>query len=218
VNRWLAALVGCTLALSSAAAQTPPAATPAIPRIFRLEVDGASAHQPSWIVLVRSDGTGLYWPSLTGKEAQQEIHLSPATWKVIEAGAPDVQFGHCGTKQKNIAKTGDKKAEYHPGTTPDTSQSCDFDYSGDPRLESAVTAITAMVETMRLGEALAHLHRFDRLGLDAEMASLTEELKGGQAIEVENIAPTLQSIADDDRVIDRVRRQAARLLAPEPPG
>lgn len=44
------------------------------------------------------------------------------------------------------------------------------------------------------------------------MASLEEEIKAGRAIEVGNIAPTLRSIAEDPRVIDRVRRKAARML------
>jgi hypothetical protein len=51
------------------------------------------------------------------------------------------------------------------------------------------------------------------------MDSLISENKDGRAIELQNIAPVLQSIVDDDRVMERVRRKAARLLqdaAPAP--
>jgi hypothetical protein len=78
-------------------------------------------------------------------------------------------------------------------------------------------AFQAIAETMQIGATLQHLHRFDRLGLDAEMDTLAAEAKEGNAIEMQNIAPTLQSIVDDERVIERVRRKAARLLQPAEP-
>jgi hypothetical protein len=83
----------------------------------------------------------------------------------------------------------------------------------------ATAAFEAIAETMQYGARLQHEHRFDRLSLDAEIDSLVAEAKEGRAIELQNIAPVLQSIVDDDRVIDRVRRKTARLLqdaAPSP--
>jgi uncharacterized protein (UPF0147 family) len=44
------------------------------------------------------------------------------------------------------------------------------------------------------------------------MDALVSENAAGRAIEIQNIARTLQSIIDDDRVMERVRRKAARLL------
>ena len=80
----------------------------------------------------------------------------------------------------------------------------------------------AIAETMQRGERLQHDLRYDRLGLDAEMESLVAAKESGSAIEIGNIAPVLQALVEDDHVIDRVRRRAARLLqdagAPVPAG
>jgi hypothetical protein len=76
----------------------------------------------------------------------------------------------------------------------------------------SVGAFLALHETLAFGERLQHEHRFDRLSLDAEMTSLEAEVKEGHALEVGNIAATLRSIAEDDKVIDRVRRKAARMV------
>ena len=78
-------------------------------------------------------------------------------------------------------------------------------------MEVATTFI-ALAETLQAGERLANKHRFDRLGLDMEMDTLEGEVKGGRALEVGNIRPVLNAIIEDDRVIERVRRTAARLL------
>jgi hypothetical protein len=65
---------------------------------------------------------------------------------------------------------------------------------------------------MQYGDRLQREHRYDRLGLDAEIDSLTSEAQADRAIELQNIAPVLQSILEDDRVMERVRRKAGRLL------
>ena len=44
---------------------------------------------------------------------------------------------------------------------------------------------------------MEHLHRYDRLGLDAELESFTREVADGHAIELQTIAPALRSIAQD---------------------
>ena len=43
-------------------------------------------------------------------------------------------------------------------------------------------------------------------------ALLTEQVKAGRAPGLSNIAPVLQSIANDPEVLERVRGQASRLL------
>jgi hypothetical protein len=193
-------------------AQAPDASPRPVPQIFRLELDASDLKQPSWIILLRSDGTGLYWPTLTAKYDQVHLRVSDATWKRVHAGAAAVQADRCETKVKNIAKTGVKDVEYHAGTTPDTYSSCSFNYSDDAGLNDAVTALEEIVETMQAGERLKHKHRFDHLGLDAELDSLLARAKDGQAIELQNIAPVLQSIADDDEMMSPSRRKAKSLL------
>jgi hypothetical protein len=126
------------------------------------------------------------------------------------------QQGTCGTRLKNIASTGKKTVTFYDG---DKSVACVFDHSDDPGINGVADGFQAIAETLQYGERLENTHRFDRLGLDALMDSLVEENRQGRAIEMQVIATTLQSILDDDHVIERARRKAARLLqdaAPPP--
>jgi hypothetical protein len=191
-------------------AQTPDASPR--PQTFRLELDASDPKQPSWIILLRSDGTGLYWPTLTAKYGEVRLQISDATWKRVHAGAAAVQAAHCETKVKNIAKTGVKDVEYHGGTTPDTYSSCSFNYSDDAGLNDAVAALEGIVATMQAGDRLTQKHRFDHLGLDAELDSLLAKAKDRNAIELQNIAPILKSIAEDDEIMSPSRRKAKSLL------
>ncbi len=77
---------------------------------------------------------------------------------------------------------------------------------------SLTETFQAIAETLDLGRKLDFEHRFDRLGLDATMAKLAEDVDSGSAKEVVTIAATLRSIARDSEVLDRVRLRAARLL------
>jgi len=161
---------------------------------------------PSWTIEVRRDLTGTY--NVTGS-AQQNIVVSEATMQVLGKGDRDIAQDKCETKKKHIAETGKKTITYVFGTALST---CTFNYSDDTDLMAAAAAFQGIAETMRAGEVLARSHRFDRLALDAIIDSFTDEVNGGRAIEVQNIRPVLESIRDDERVMERVRRKAAHLL------
>jgi hypothetical protein len=176
------------------------------------------AHQPSYIVSINANGTGKYieYPvDVPNGPAALPVFLTVSAATLQRLMAPhdvvvrDAANGDCGTRHKNIASTGKKKLTFYDG---DQTVSCAFDYSDDASLEDCSAAFQAMAETLQFSDRLDHAHRFDRLGLDAEMDALVSENAAGRAIELQNIARTLQSIVDDDRVIERVRRKAARLL------
>ena len=79
-------------------------------------------------------------------------------------------------------------------------------------MNAAANTFIGLAETLHMGEKLQHDHRFDRLALDSDMDVLESAVNEGRALEVGNIAPVLLSVVADDRVIDRARRKAARLL------
>jgi hypothetical protein len=62
------------------------------------------------------------------------------------------------------------------------------------------------------GRRLEFLHRYDRLGLDAEMTAMEDSVKAGRALELNTIEPVLASIVKDMAVMERVRQRAAKLL------
>jgi hypothetical protein len=187
--------------------------------IFHLDEPGVEPGEYS--IQLQSNGLGAYWlgqPYFNLEEAvgPQKIRFGQSTIRSAMAAWIVVKESKCETHSKNIAQTGRKTIIFHSGGA---AAQCEFNYSDDDRLNAAVSVFEAIAETMQYGARLQHEHRFDRLGLDAEMDSLISENKDGRAIELQNIAPVLQSIVDDDRVIDRVRRKAARLLqdaAPAP--
>lgn len=159
-----------------------------------------------------ASGEGTYSTGPAEQPNQAQVRVSPATLSRIQAGLGKVDGGKCETHEKHIAQTGMKTLTVERGGAP---AACTFNYSDDAKLMDTVAAFEAMAETIQIGDRLAREHRFDRLGLDAEMELLTNELAEGRALEPGNIAPVLEAIAQDERVIDRVRRKAQRLLSQE---
>jgi hypothetical protein len=74
------------------------------------------------------------------------------------------------------------------------------------------SSFIAIAYTLDGGRRLEFLHRYDRLGLDAEMTSLAREAEAGRALELGTISQTLTVIADDMAVMQRVRLRAVKLL------
>jgi hypothetical protein len=157
---------------------------------------------------VRLDAKGFGSYSEEG-QTQQPVSIGQSTLERIRLGAHRAKSGRCESRQKNIARTGEKTIRY---TSAERVDSCTFNFSDDAGLMETTGAFVAIAETMQEGERLQHDLRFDRLSLDADMDTLLNAIKDGGAIELGNISPVLQSLVDDDHVIDRVRRKAARLL------
>jgi hypothetical protein len=177
---------------------------------FEFEREGLAV--PHWGIELHGDGTGDYWEGAslaTAGKSIWPITVGEPTRLKIAAAKPRVEAGNCETKAKHIANTGKKTLRFE-------DHSCVFNYSDDPTLMETLNAFQAIAETIQTGARLAHKHRFDRLGLDAEMISLGNFVKDGRAIELQNIAPVLRSIAKDGEVLERVRTRASQWLAQMP--
>jgi hypothetical protein len=208
--RVLGLLLLCPGLLMGQSAVPAVAAEPGGVASFRF--DWPEAEVPRWSIQVREDAEH----NLVGRYevpggTTRAITVTKATAERLRGGFKTVVVGNCETKTKHLAKTGQKSISYaRPGA--DVWPGCTFNYSDDKGLMEAAEAFQAIAEAIQTGDKLEHTHRFDRLGLDAQLDSLTTEMKEGRAIELQNLAPVLQSIVDDERVIDRARRKAARLL------
>jgi hypothetical protein len=90
--------------------------------------------------------------------------------------------------------------------------SCTFNYSRDKELQSLGESMQAVAETILEGSRLEVLLQHDRLGLDQEMEFFTEAVQDGRAQQVCAIRDILERLAQDDDVLERVRKRARALL------
>ncbi len=141
----------------------------------------------------------------------RQIALSRATTTRIfaDARALDRFTAKCASPAKNIADTGTKTLKY---TGADGGGSCVYNYAQDKRVTGLTDLFLAIATTLDMGRRLDFDHRFDRLGLDAAMQTLVQQVDAGRATELGTIRATLKSIAQDSEVLERVRSRAARLL------
>jgi hypothetical protein len=189
---------------------------------FQFDRTGLSV--PRFTLRLREDGTGSYQAdqvevaatatSARGQAAQhidRPIHLTSDTVAKIFKAARAVNYFNteCASKAKNIANTGKKTLSY---TGADGSGSCTYNYSENKTIDTLTNTFLAIAYTMDEGRRLDFLHRYDRLGLDADMISFAQEVEAGRAVELGTISPTLASIVDDQAVIQRVRLKAQKML------
>jgi hypothetical protein len=117
---------------------------------------------------------------------------------------------NCSTSRTGLAFTGNKTFAY---SGPDGNGSCTFVWAGDPALDRITDQMSAVAFTLEEGRRLDLEVRHDRLGLDAELASLQDAYKDHHAADLPNIADQLRAVADDQQVMDRARKRALALLA-----
>jgi hypothetical protein len=189
---------------------------------FEFERPGLAV--PHFTLLLREDGTGVYKAeqaempptgmSMRGQAAQhidRTVVVSSATVEKVFKAARELDYFNvaCASKAKNIANTGKKTLSYSGA---DGRGSCVYNYSENKNVEMMGSTFIAIAYTLDEGRRLEFLHRYDRLGLDAEMTSLAKQIEDGEALEVGTISPTLTAIADDTAVMQRVRLRAAKML------
>ncbi len=212
------------LAASLLAASTlvqQPAASPApdqqssIPDqlSFKFDRPVAGVPVPHYTIIIREDGSGAYRAetvtagSPDPQAVERPLTFSPAAVKSVFGwlGQMRTSNASCASKVKNIADTGTKTLTYPDGT-------CTYNYSENKAVVQLTEMFLEIEFTLEEGRTLDFKHRFDRLGLDAEMAILVAAVESGRAKELGNIAPTLRLIAGDTELIERVRLRASKLL------
>jgi hypothetical protein len=226
----LRVVLGIALLLTSALAVRAQATASAAdaPASKQAEVsfqfDRTGLPVPRFTLRIREDGTGNYQAdqgeiaatanSMRGQAAQhidRPIKLTSGTVaKIFKAARTADHFNiECASKLKNIADTGKKTLTY---TGADGSGSCTYNYSENKSIDTLTDTFLAIAYTLDEGRRLEFLHRYDRLGLDAEMISFSQELEAGRALELGTISSALAAIVDDMAVIQRVRLRAQKML------
>jgi len=212
-----------TLALLALAAggQAPPAATP----MLQMDFSNPEVSPSQWTLTLRPDGTGHFRSKMDEHpDAARQIPTTPALDRDIQVSATyaanvfEVARRHqwfnepCDSHLK-VAFQGWRTFTY---TGPEGQGSCTFNYSKDKEIQELGDSLEAVVETILEGARLELLLQHDRLGLDAETEFLTEAASDGRVQQLCVIRDILSRLADDDTVLERVRKRARILLAQDP--
>ena len=173
---------------------------------------------PAYSLEIHEDGTGRYRSQGGGAspaEAQpldRAVTLAEPLRTELFAFARHNHFFavECSIKGGHVAYTGDKTFSYQG---PEGAGSCTFNYSRNAQLQTMAGSLIAVATTLEEGRRLESLLTHDKLGLDAEMDLLVTEQADGRALDFQNIAPVLTSIAGDEEVLHRTRTRAQVLLS-----
>lgn len=185
----------------------------AIPRYTLTVMDsGATVYQGEEAVAAAARTVSDSGEVSPGRPFKIETRISQATTKRIFSTAKELKNFNlqCESSAKNVANTGKKTLAF---VGPEGQGECTYNYSENKNVEQLTDTFLGIVETMDEGRQLEHLHRFDRLGLDAAITALAEQVNSGHALELGTIAETLRSLAGDSNVIQRVRVRASQLLS-----
>lgn len=191
-----------------------PASAPAIvsyavaserrdPRQFSVQVDlvGHATYEAA-------ESTGEGEPA---EPFRVEFDVSPSTRDRIFALTQGVDYfqGDFEFRKHAVADTGRKTLRYQDGAR--TSETT-FNWSENKQIQQLTDIFESIALTQGLARKLAHLRRYDKLGLDAVLKRMEELRKANYLGELQAIAPLLRQIANDPGVMKLARDRARRLL------
>jgi len=190
--------------------------------VVQVDFTNEQLNPSHWTLTVHTDGSGHFASQMNNTpeggaqpvdapSVDRDVQLSAAfTGHVFEVARLHHMFNESCESRLKVAFEGWKKFSY---TGTDGAGSCTFNYSKDKEIEALGGSFEAVAETILEGARLEKLLQHDRLGLDKEMEYLVDAAGDGRAMEICTIRPILVRLADDDQVLERVRKRARQLLA-----
>jgi len=189
--------------------------------VVQIDFSNPELSPPQWTLVLHADGSGHFRSQMgsTPKAALKEIEAPNVdrdiqvskdfAGRLFAAAQSHKWFNVSCESHLKVAFEGWKTFTYDG---PLGQGSCTFNYSRDKELQSLGESMQAVAETILEGVRLEVLLQHDRLGLDQEMEFLTEAVQDGRAQQVCAIRDILERLAQDDDVLERVRKRARALL------
>jgi hypothetical protein len=212
------------LAISSAGAQDQDA-LPDSPRVatVRFECFWEAATPQDYVIIARELGSARYLsrnPTRPNQpegaspylpDYQFEFSLSGGNQARIFKLAHQANYfnGDFDYKKHPVANTGTKTLGY---ADPNRHNETTYNWSENPAIDQLTQLFEGISNTIEHGRRVQYLRRFDKLGLEAELKAMEDLAQSHYLAEIQIIAPTLQSIADDPAVMNIARQRARRLL------
>jgi hypothetical protein len=191
-------------------------------RTVRIEFSNPGLIPATWTLELHPDGSG-HFHSERGSASQnsmgwmeppdlnQDVRVSAAFAAHIFETAKAARYFQidCESHAK-VAFQGTKRLSY---AGPDGNGACSFNYAKDKSIQELGDSLEAVATTIIEGARLERLRQHDRLGMDQEMQNFVEMTADGRAAEAGVIREELEQIANDETLMERVRRKARELLA-----
>jgi hypothetical protein len=196
-------------------------ATSAADPVIQIDFSNPGLSPPQWTMTLHSDGSGHFrsqmgktpdsgWKEMETPGVDRDIQVSAQfAGRVFDAAKRHTWFNEPCESHLKVAFEGWKTLSY---TGPKAHGSCTYNYSRDKEIETLGDSLVAVAETIVEGARLELLLQHDRLGLDQEMEFLTDDVADGRAQQICAIRDILERLAQDDGVLERVRKRARDLL------
>ena len=203
-------------------AQIQPQTSASADPVFQIDFSDPGLSPSQWTLTLHPDGSGHFRsqmgkppdavsPQLEAPGIDRDIQLSASfAAGVFDAAERHKWFNESCESHLKVAFQGWKTLTY---TGPQGQGSCTFNYSKDKEIQELGESLLAVEQTIMEGARLELLLQHDRLGLDAEMDWLTEAADDGRVQQLCVIRDILERLAQDDSVLERVRKRARMLLA-----
>jgi len=207
-----------SLGTANSSAQDPAASTPTI----TLDYSNLGLSPTGWTLTLHPDGTGHFTsemsppqPGSKGELGMPRINRDIQVTQKFAASIFATAERHSWFNQEcdshmKVAFQGNKKLSYRG---PQGAGTCSYNYSKDKEIESLGDSLVAVASTIMEGVKLELLLQHDPLGLDKEIEALANAAHVGHAQQLCAITDILQRLAQNDHVMEKVRKQAALLLA-----
>ena len=220
------------LVAAAAFAQTPNLEprrpdNPAVPTVT-FSFDWPSIEPHHYSVVVDSTGRAAYESLTAGglaaetvaeesdKPAENEPYdvkftVSAATRNRIFELAKQLNYfqGDFDFKKHKVAFTGNKTLVYAEGNK---RYQTSYNWSENPAIEELTNLFNGIANTEEAARRLEQLRRFDKLGLNQELARMEDMSQSHSLAELQSIAPLLQELASDPAVMNIARQRAQKLL------
>lgn len=112
-------------------------------------------------------------------------------------------------RKHRVAFSGHKTFTYTEGAE---EYSTRFNWSENKEITELAALYQGIAATLHAEAELVRLRKFDRLGLDAQLKRMEQQVKSGWLKEIQIIARVLGEVRSDPKVMDMARARADRLL------
>jgi hypothetical protein len=211
--------------LLSAIGHASPAPGASAQPVVQVDYANPGLSPSQWTLVLHPDGSG-HFRSQMGNPPEGDPHAmnTPAVdrdvqlsadfaRRVFDAAGRHHWFNEACESHLKVAFQGWKTFTY---TGAQGQGACTFNYTKDKEMQSLAESMQAVAQTILEGARLEMLLQHDRLGLDAEMEFLSGAVEDGRAQQLGAIREILERLAQDDQVLDRVRKKARALLEQQP--